>query len=379
MSIQILLNGKREEINDQMNISGLLENRKIRPEVVTVELNDKIIEKAKYKNTLLKTEDRLEFVYYMGGGSPFYDRVAENVLELIGNTPIVKLNRIITPGMANILAKLEFFNPGGSVKDRICLSMIETAEKEGLLKPGATIIEPTSGNTGIGLAMVATIKGYKCILTMPETMSLERIYILKSYGAEIVLTPGIEGMQGSIKKAEQLLKKIPNSFMPQQFKNAVNPKTHRETTAQEILKITNGKIHAFVAGVGTGGTITGVGEVLKKHNPNIKITAVEPKDSAVLSGKSSGPHKIQGIGAGFIPEVLNRNIIDEIIQVDDNDAFKTSRRLSREEGLFVGISAGAAAWAALKVAKDLGEGKTVVVVLPDTGERYFSMEQYFEA
>ncbi|MBU1524102.1 MAG: cysteine synthase A [Candidatus Omnitrophica bacterium] len=306
-------------------------------------------------------------------------KLANNVLELIGNTPMVRLNKIIEPDSAEILAKLEFFNPGGSVKDRICLSMIEDAEEKGLLKPGATIIEPTSGNTGIGLAMVAAVKGYKCILTMPETMSLERVYILKSFGVEIVLTKGIEGMMGSIKKAEELLKKTPNSFCPQQFKNKANPEIHRKTTAKEILEATDGRIDAFVAGVGTGGTITGVGEVLKKENSNIKIIAVEPKASAVLSGEKSGPHKIQGIGAGFVPEVLNMDIIDEIITVYDDDAFKTSRRLAREEGLFVGISAGAAAWVALKVAKDLGKGKTVVVILPDTGERYFSMEQYFQA
>lgn len=305
--------------------------------------------------------------------------LVNNVLELIGRTPMVKLNKIVEPEMAEILAKMEFFNPCSSVKDRICLSMIEDAEKKGLLKPGGTIIEPTSGNTGIGLAMVSVVKGYKCILTMPETMSLERIYILRSFGAQIVLTPGIEGMQGSIKKAEELLKKTPNSFMPQQFNNPENPEIHRKTTAKEIMDDTGGNIDAFVAGVGTGGTITGVGEVLKKHNPKIKIVAVEPKTSPVLSGGKPGPHKIQGIGAGFIPKVLNKGIIDEIIQVDDNNAFTTARRVCREEGLFVGISAGAAAWASLKVAKDLGKGKRLVVIFPDTGERYFSMEQYFEA
>lgn len=305
--------------------------------------------------------------------------LADNILELVGKTPVVRLNRIIEPDMAEILAKIEFFNPGGSVKDRICLSMIEDAEKKGLLKPGGTIIEPTSGNTGIGLAMVAAVKGYKCILTMPETMSLERVYILRSFGAQIVLTPGIEGMQGSIKKAEELLKKTPNSFMPQQFNNPANPEIHRRTTAKEIMDDTGGNIDAFVAGVGTGGTITGVGEVLKEHNPEIKIVAVEPKSSPVLSGGQSGPHKIQGIGAGFIPKVLNKGVIDEIIQVDDNNAFNTARRVCREEGLFIGISAGAACWAALKVAKDLGKGKRLVVIFPDTGERYFSMEQYFEA
>jgi len=308
---------------------------------------------------------------------PFSDRVAENVTELIGKTPMVRLNRIVKQDSAWIIAKLENFNPGGSVKDRICLSMIEDAEKKGLLKKGSTIIEPTSGNTGIGLSMIAAIKGYKCVLTMPETMSLERVHILKSYGAEVILTPGLEGMNGAIKKAEELLKKIPNSFMPQQFKNPENPAIHRKTTAKEILEATGGNLDAFVAGVGTGGTITGVGEVLKKHNPKIKVIAVEPLASAVLSGKPAGPHKIQGIGAGFIPEVLNRDVIDQIIQVDDNDAFKTSQRLAKEEGLFVGISSGAATFAALKVAKGLGKGKTIVVVLPDTGERYFSMQQYF--
>ncbi len=379
MSITIYLNGKKEEIQEGLSISRLLETKKIRPEVVTVELNEQIVEKIKYPQILLKANDKLEFVYYMGGGMPFSNRVAKNVSELIGQTPMVKLNRIVESDMAEVLAKLEYFNPGGSVKDRICFSMIEDAEKKGLLKRGSTIIEPTSGNTGIGLSMIAAVKGYKCILTMPETMSLERIYILKSYGAEVILTPGTEGMSGAIKKAEGLLKKTPNSFMPQQFNNPANPEVHRKTTAREILEATGGNIDAFVAGVGTGGTITGVGEILKKHNAKIKIIAVEPKNSAVLSGKQPGPHKIQGIGAGFIPEVLNREIIDEIIQVDDNDAFRSAQRLTREEGLFVGISSGAAVWAALIAAKGLGKSKTVVVVFPDTGERYFSMQQYFEA
>ena len=301
-------------------------------------------------------------------------KVANSVLELIGNTPMVKLNRIVSSNSASIYGKLEFFNPGGSVKDRICLSMIEDAEKKELLKTGSTIIEPTSGNTGIGLAMISAVKKYKCILTMPETMSRERIYILKSYGAEVVLTPGADGMAGAIRKAEELLKDIPNSFMPQQFKNKANPEIHRRTTAKEILSATGGGLDAFVAGVGTGGTITGVGEVLKEHNPRIKVVAVEPSASAVLSGKQPGPHKIQGIGAGFIPEVLNRDVIDEVITVDDNDAFATSKRLAGEEGLFVGISAGAAVWASLKVARDLGKDKVVVVILPDTGERYLSIE-----
>jgi cysteine synthase A len=305
--------------------------------------------------------------------------VAENILELIGFTPMVKLNKVIDKDMAEIYAKLESFNPGGSVKDRICLSMIEDAEKKGKLKPGATVVEPTSGNTGIGLAMVCAVKGYRCILTMPESMSLERVFILKSYGAEVVLTPAIEGMSGAIKKAEEIIKKTPSTFMPQQFDNSANPEIHRRTTAKEILAATDGKLEAFVAGVGTGGTITGVGEILKKKNHKIKIVAVEPSTSAVLSGEGAGPHKIQGIGAGFIPKVLNPTIIDEIVTVEDNQAFHVTKRLAREEGLFVGISAGAAALAALKVAKDLGRGKRVVVILPDTGERYFSMEQYFTA
>lgn len=379
MGMTLYLNGKKEEIEDAANIMELLKLKNIKPEGITVELNDKILERDKYNETVLSPNDRLEFVYYMCGGTPFSNKLAENVLELIGQTPTVKLNRIVNPDMSAILAKIESYNPGGSIKDRICLSMIEEAERKGVLSKGATIIEPTSGNTGIGLAMVSAVKGYRCILTMPETMSLERIYILKSYGAEVVLTPGKDGMLGSIKKAEELLKKIPNSFMPQQFENKANPEIHRKRTAKEILDVTGGSIDAFVSGIGTGGTVTGVGEILKKHNHAIKIVGVEPETSPVLSGGKPGPHKIQGIGAGFVPDVLNRDIIDEIIKVSDNDAFKTSRRLAREEGVFVGISAGAACWAALKVAKKLGKGKTILAIFPDTGERYFSMEKYFEA
>lgn len=303
---------------------------------------------------------------------------ASSILELIGSTPIVKLNKIVQENMADIYAKLESFNPGGSVKDRIGLGMIEDAERKGLIKPGTTIVEPTSGNTGIGLAMVAAVKGYKLILTMPETMSSERIYILKSYGAEVVLTDGARGMAGAIEKAEQIIAETPNSFMPQQFMNPANPEIHRQTTACEIWETMNGVLDAFVAGIGTGGTLTGVGEVLKEKNPNIKIIGVEPKNSAILSGGSPGPHKIQGIGAGFVPEVLNQDIIDQVIAVSDNDAFENSGRLSKEEGIFAGISSGAATYAALQVASELGSGKTVVVLLPDTGERYASMERYFE-
>jgi len=305
-------------------------------------------------------------------------KVVDDVLQLIGSTPMVRLNKIRQPQMALIYAKLESFNPGGSVKDRICLRMVEDAERKGILKPGATIVEPTSGNTGIGLAIVAAVKNYKLILTMPETMSVERRFILNSFGAEIVLTPGIEGMRGAVKRAEEIVEATPNSFMPQQFNNPSNPDVHRKTTGKEILEAVRDKLDAFVAGVGTGGTITGVGEVLKRRNGKVKIVAVEPAASAVLSGGESGPHKIQGIGAGFVPQVLNKEVIDEIITVSDDDAFHMAKRLAKEEGLFVGISSGAAMVAALKVAKKLGKGKVVVVILPDTGERYFSMEQYFE-
>lgn len=303
---------------------------------------------------------------------------ADNILELIGSTPLVKLNRIVEDSMADIFAKLECFNPGGSIKDRICLSMIEDAERKGLLKPGATIIEPTSGNTGIGLAMVAAVKGYKLILTMPESMSMERVFILESYGAEVLLTPGEEGMIGAVKKAEELARQTPGSFIPHQFNNPANPDIHRETTAREILNAMDGHVDALVAGVGTGGTITGVGKMLKSKIPQVQIIAVEPTDSPVISGGEAGPHRIQGIGAGFIPQVLQTDTIDRIITVTDEEAYELSRKLAREEGIFVGMSSGAAVFAALIVAKELGKGKTVVVILPDTGERYYTTHQYFE-
>ncbi|MBI3324303.1 MAG: cysteine synthase A [Candidatus Omnitrophica bacterium] len=306
-------------------------------------------------------------------------KVAESVLELIGNTPMVRLNKLVTPSMAAVLAKLESFNPGGSVKDRICLAMVEDAEARGVLRPGAIIVEPTSGNTGIGLAMVGALKGYRVILTMPETMSAERIYILKSYGAEVILTPEKDGMSGAVKRAKEMVEQTPNALMLHQFQNPANPQAHRQTTAQEILRATDGEVDAFVAGVGTGGTVTGVGETLKRRNANLKVVAVEPRSSPVLSGGQAGRHMIQGIGAGFVPEVLNRSIIDEIITVSDEDAYDMAKRLAREEGLFVGISAGAACVGALKVAAALGAGKTVVVIFPDSGERYFSLAPYFES
>ncbi|MCD6460330.1 cysteine synthase A [bacterium] len=307
------------------------------------------------------------------------NKIADSILGLIGNTPMVRLNKLVAPNNAEILAKLESFNPGGSVKDRICLSIINNGEKKGVISKESTIIEPTSGNTGIGVAMVCAVKGYKCILTMPETMSLERIYLLRSYGAQIVLTSNRKGMLGAIEKAEQLCKKIPDSFMLNQFANEANPRIHKETTAKEIITAADGKIDAFVAGVGTGGTITGVGEALKQFNPKIKIIAVEPAESAVLSGKKHSHHNIQGIGAGFIPKILNTDVIDEIILVNDKEAFDTSRLLSKKEGITAGISSGAALWAAMKVAQKLHKNKTVITILPDTGERYFSIEQYFKA
>jgi len=301
---------------------------------------------------------------------------ADTILELIGHTPVVRLQRMPAPGSATIWAKLEGANPGGSVKDRIGLAMIEAAERDGLLKPGGVIVEPTSGNTGIGLAMVAAVKGYRLILTMPETMSVERRTLLAAYGAEIVLTPGAEGMKGAVARAEELVRQNPGYFMPQQFKNPANPEVHRRTTAVEILQQVDGPIHAFVAGVGTGGTLTGVGEVLKERYPAVQIVAVEPASSPVLSGGQPGPHQIQGIGAGFVPDVLNRDVVDEVITVTDEEAIETARRLARQEGLLVGISSGAAAFAALRVAERLGDGQTVVVILPDTGERYLSTELF---
>lgn len=295
-----------------------------------------------------------------------------DVLNLVGNTPLVKLKHIAKPEDAEIWAKLEGSNPGGSVKDRIALSMIETAERDGKLKPGGTIVEPTSGNTGIGLAFISAVKGYRLILTMPETMSLERRQIFQAFGAKPVLTPGSKGMMGSVEEAELILRKNPDYFMPMQFENPANPEIHRKTTAIEILHDLGDGIDGFVAGVGTGGTITGTGEILKSRNPDIWIAAVEPAGSPILSGGDPGVHKIAGIGAGFFPGVLNTKIFDEVIQVTDEDAMSMTRRIAKEEGILAGISSGAAAWAAIKVAKKLGQGKKVVVVFPDRGDRYLS-------
>lgn len=304
-------------------------------------------------------------------------KIYRNVLELIGDTPLVRFNRLVPKGAAEVLGKLESYNPGGSIKDRIASHMVEAAEQEGKIKPGGTLVEPTSGNTGIGLALVGAIKGYRVILTMPESMSMERVGFLERLGAQVVLTPAMDGMIGAVKKAEELAAALPNAFMPQQFKNPSNPEIHRRTTAQEILAATDGKLDAFVSGVGTGGTITGVGEILKQRNPSIQVIAVEPESSKVLSGGQAGPHKIQGIGAGFVPEVFNRKVVDRIIPVSDDEAYEMYQRLSREEGISAGISAGAAVYGALRVAQELGAGKRVVVILPDTGERYNNIEQYF--
>jgi len=301
-------------------------------------------------------------------------KIASDVTRLVGNTPLVKLNKIGTGLGANLVAKLESFNPCGSIKDRIGVSMIEDAERRGLIKKNTVIIEPTSGNTGIGLAFVCASRGYRLILTMPDTMSMERRKLLKLLAAELVLTPGSEGMAGAVGKAEKLASEIPNSFTPQQFKNPANPEIHKKTTAEEIWKDTDGKVDILVAGVGTGGTITGIAEGIKKRKPNFKAIAVEPANSPVLSGGEPGPHRIQGIGAGFMPEVLKMDLVDEVIPVKDEDAEEMAKRLAKEEGILAGISSGAATWAALEVAKrPTSKGKLIVVIFPDTGERYLSV------
>jgi len=309
-------------------------------------------------------------------------KIADNIIQLVGNTPLVRLNRIAAVSEATIVAKLESFNALSCVKDRIGVSMIEAAEKKGLIKKDTVIIEPTSGNTGVALAFVCAAKGYRLILTMPDTMSLERRALLKAFGAELILTPGSEGMKGAVKKAEDMAEKDPRCFMPQQFKNPANPEIHRRTTAEEIWNDTDGKADILVAGVGTGGTLTGIAEAVKKRKPAFKVVAVEPQASPVLSGGEPGSHKIQGIGAGFIPEVLNTDLIDEIVQVSNEDAAETTRRLAKEEGILGGISSGAAAWAALEIGKRKeNKGKLMVVIFPDTGERYLStglFEKYEE-
>lgn len=379
MTIRIKLNGKPEEVADGANISALLATREIEPQMVSVELNGTILDRDAFGTTTLAEGDALELMFFMGGGAGEGTNTGlfHDVGRMVGGTPLVRLNRMVEDGCAEVLAKVEFFNPGGSVKDRICEGMINAAVEAGDLKPGGTIIEPTSGNTGIGLAMLAAVQGYKLILVMPESMSMERASLLSAYGAQLVLTPAWEGMRGAIREAESLREANPDYFMPNQFENPANPQAHRTGTAPEILAATGGQIDAFVASVGTGGTITGVGEVLKEKNPDVQIIAVEPETSAVLSGEEAGPHKIQGIGAGFIPPVLNRDVIDRIIKANDDEAYRTAKLLARKEGLLVGISSGANVWAAMQVAKELGPGKKVVTVLPDTGERYFSIEKYF--
>lgn len=304
------------------------------------------------------------------------ERIYNNMLDLIGNTPLVRLNKI-NDGYGEIVVKKESSNPGGSIKDRPAYAMIKEAEEQGIINKDTVIIEPTSGNTGVGLAMVCAIKGYTLMLTMPDTMSIERINLLKSYGAKIILTEGSKGMKGAIDKVEELKVDYKDHFVPGQFVNPVNPRIHKETTAKEIIKDTDGKIDIFIAGVGTGGTITGIGEALKEFNKDIKVIAVEPKSSDVLSGGNAGPHKIQGIGAGFVPDILNVDIIDKIMPIDDNDAIETMIKLAKEEGILVGISAGAAVYAALEYSRNpQNEGKRIVVILPDTGERYLSLNYF---
>jgi cysteine synthase A len=300
-------------------------------------------------------------------------RIADSIIDLVGNTPLVRLNKVVGGAVAEVVAKVEAMNPGGSVKDRIGVGMIKDALASGALKPGAVIVEPTSGNTGIALAMAAASLGYRLILTMPDTMSIERRRLLAAYGAELVLTPGAEGMKGAVAKAEELVAQIPNSFMPQQFKNPSNPKAHRETTAEEIWRDTDGRVDIVVGGIGTGGTLTGIAEVIKVRKPSFKAIAVEPDASPVLSGGQPGRHAIQGIGAGFVPDVLRRDLVDEVFRVTDDQAIQMSRRLAKDEGILVGISSGAAAYAAVEVARrDENKGKLIVVILPDTGERYLS-------
>lgn len=306
-------------------------------------------------------------------------KVVNSITDLIGDTPLVRLNRIVPEDSAEIYLKLEYQNPGASVKDRIAISMVEAAEADGRLKPGGTIIEATSGNTGIGLAMVAAAKGYKSVIVMPETMSIERRNLLRAYGAELVLTPGSEGMNGAVRKAEELLAENPDYFMAEQFKNEANVKIHRETTGPEIVAAIHsigGTLDAFVAGIGTGGTISGAGEVLRTNFPEVKIYAVEPAASPILAGGKPGPHKIQGIGANFVPDILNQKIYDEILHVENDEAFETARNVAKEEGILSGISSGAAVFAALKVAKELGKGKRIVVIIPSNGERYLSTPLY---
>lgn len=371
MPVKVFVNGKPEEIEGSINLAKFLRERNIRPEVVSIEVNEELIKRDDFEKVDIRDGDVVEIVFHLSGGQLF-----NGVLSLVGNTPLVKLYRL-SEGKAEIWAKLESYNPGGSVKDRIALSMIEDAEKGRKLKPGGTIVEPTSGNTGIGLALVAAVKGYRLILVMPEGVSRERIEILRTLGAELEITPPEEGMLGAVIKAEEIAEKT-DAFIPQQFENPANPEIHRRTTAEEVWEFFGESIDAFVAGVGTGGTITGVGEVLKERKPSVRIVAVEPANSPILSGGKAGSHRIQGIGAGFIPKVLNLEVVDEVITVKDEDAYKMSKLIALKEGILAGISSGAACVAALKVAERLGQGRKVVTVFPDSGERYLSLAPYFQ-
>lgn len=432
MPPRITINGHTEEIGENWNLHDYMIRRAIPPGAISMQLNGVVVKRDEFLTTDLRDGDTLEMVYFIEGGAPHpgesarqadalrkqeaearkagaerdvnssrvpqddsaFDPalaatrtperkagqvVAESVLDLITNTPLVRLNRLAPHNTAQVYAKLEYFSPGGSVKDRVTLNMIEEAERGGVLQPGSVIVEPTSGNTGIGLAMICAVKGYRCIIVMPESMSLERIYVLKTYGAEVILTPAAEDMQGALNRAEEIARTTLNAFMPRQYSNPANPAMHRQTTAREIVEaLGGGPVDAFVAGVGTGGTVSGVGEALKELFPNVKIVAVEPERSAVLSGGKPGQHRIQGIGAGFIPPNLNRAIIDEVIRVKDQEAFQMAKRLAREEGIFCGMTSGANCVAALHVAAQLSFGARVVTIFCDAGDRYFSTQQYFE-
>jgi len=377
--IQVVVNGEGRELGRVQTVQEFLALEGIKEELVSIQLNGEFVRKERFAEVRLNDGDELKVLYFMGGGAQERAVAVSSVLDLVGATPLVKLNRIADPDGAEVWVKVEAFNPGGSVKDRIALAMIEAAEASGQLKAGGRIVEPTSGNTGIGLAIVAAVKGYPLTLVMPESMSMERRQLLKAFGAELVLTPAEGGMGAAIEEAKEIVARGSGAFMPQQFENPANPDVHRQTTAKEILKQTGGQVDVFVAGVGTGGTVTGVGQVLKEELGATQVVAVEPADSAVLSGGEAGPHKIQGIGAGFVPKVLATEIIDRVVTVKNEDAFIFSRRLALEEGLLSGISAGANVWAAVQIAAQLSPGQKVVTVLPDTGERYLSLAEHFDA
>lgn len=379
MGLQIYVNGKLEQFEKDITLSELLTQKKLRPEVLTVEINDDILKPEDYETKVLASGDRVEIIFFMGGGASKKEgaEITESVLDLICNTPILHLHRLIPPNFSEVFAKLEMYSPGGSVKDRIAANMIAAAEKAGKINENTVIVEPTSGNTGIGISLVCAVKGIKCILVMPESMGEERVYILKGYGAEVILTPAREGMSGAISLAKGIISADKNAIILQQFENPSNPDMHYKTTGPEIYAALSGKIDAFVSGIGTGGTISGVAKYLKQRIPDVLIVGVEPAGSAVLSGDNPGPHRIQGLGAGFVPKTLDRKVVDEIVRVSDKKAFEMVQKLAKSEGVMAGISSGAALAASIEIAKRLGKNKNVVTVFPDTGERYFSLYRTF--